>query len=313
MQRARNALGCASAIATLLLVTSVTPAAGELDATSSDVCEISETELELKLAKLDLSELDKLTTKSERPTERLMAGGNGHIVLSTDEVIVGIASFYDDPQKTASGEEYDPDAFTAAAQLLIRDRFGGIQFGRLYRSAYGLGEYQRRKIIVRFNDVGPLRPGRKFDLSRAAMAYFDSSLDKGLLPDFKMTPLPLGRVYPVGPVTDSELAELGIDDQAVANAPIPAAEEPKVMWLASAAPAKPSIRKAVRLIKAKRAAVRVAAKPATKSKVAQQTAKARKQAKSTTKRVLERAAVVGKPSKPRGARVSVKQRIAQAR
>ena len=109
------------------------------------------------------------------------------------------------------GEQYNPNAYTAAAQLEIRGKFGGIQYGRLYRPAYGLGEYGGKKIIVRFNDVGPLRPGRKFDLSRAAMTYFDGTLDRGLLPGFRMTPLPLDRSYPEGPVTDQELAALGIE------------------------------------------------------------------------------------------------------
>jgi hypothetical protein len=58
-----------------------------------------------------------------------------------DETIIGIASFYDDPQKTASGEQFDPEAFTAAAQLAIRDKFGGIRFGRLYQPAFAVAEY----------------------------------------------------------------------------------------------------------------------------------------------------------------------------
>src|SRR3989304_1610083 len=132
------------------------------------------------------------------------------ISLSSDNSLVGTASFYDDPQKTAPGEQYDPNAYPAAAQLQIRDKLGEIKFGRLYHPAYAFGEYESKKIIVRFNDVGPLRPGRKFDLSRAAMAYFDASLEKGLLPGFRMTPLPLGQTYPTGPDTDEQLAALGI-------------------------------------------------------------------------------------------------------
>ncbi|HET7680272.1 MAG TPA: septal ring lytic transglycosylase RlpA family protein, partial [Xanthobacteraceae bacterium] len=107
--------------------------------------------------------------------------------LSFAETIVGIASFYHEPQQTASGEPFDPDAFTAAAQLEIRDKFGGIRFGVKYQPAYAVAEYEGKKLILKFNDVGPLRPGRKFDLSRAAFAYFDG-LEKGLLPDVKVTP-----------------------------------------------------------------------------------------------------------------------------
>ncbi|HET7680714.1 MAG TPA: hypothetical protein VFK79_11330, partial [Xanthobacteraceae bacterium] len=63
----------------------------------------------------------------------------------------------------------------------------------------------------------PLRPGRKFDLSRAAFAYFDG-LEKGLLPDVKVTPLPLGQSYPAGPVTDTQLAALGLGNLLPAGA-----------------------------------------------------------------------------------------------
>ena len=146
-------------------------------------------------------------------------------VLPSAETIIGIASFYDYPQKTASGEQYDPTAFTAAAQLGIRDKFGGIRFGRLYQPAYAVAEYGDRKLILKFNDVGPLRPGRKFDLSRAAFAYFND-LDKGLLPEFKVTPLPLGQAYPAGPVTDAQLAALGIGNIGVAVAMAEAAITP---------------------------------------------------------------------------------------
>ena len=134
---------------------------------------------------------------------------DNRILLDPDEAIIGIASFYHEPQETASGEPFNQDAFTAAAQIEIRGKFGGIRFGTKYQPAYGVAEYNGKKIILKFNDVGPLRPGRKFDLSRAAMAYFDG-LEKGLLPDFKVTPLPLGQNFPPGPVTDAQLATLGI-------------------------------------------------------------------------------------------------------
>ena len=152
-------------------------------------------------------------------------------LLPPAETIIGMASFYHEPQQTASGEPFDPDAFTAAAQLDIRDKFGGIHFGVKYRPSYAVAEYGDKKLILKFNDVGTLRPGRKFDLSRAAMAYFDG-LEKGLLPDVRVTPLPLGQTYPAGPVTDTQLAALRIGsiDIAVAAtpaiAPEPAAAQP---------------------------------------------------------------------------------------
>jgi hypothetical protein len=124
---------------------------------------------------------------------------------------------------------------------------------------------------VRFNDVGPLRPGRKFDLSRAAMTYFDGTLDRGLLPGFRMTPLPLDRSYPEGPVTDQELAALGIESDVtdVACAIIPdgpalvtASISPKPITAtprAAKAKPRPVLRAQVKTIKTA-AAARVAAK-----------------------------------------------------
>ncbi|MEA2986389.1 MAG: rare lipoprotein, partial [Alphaproteobacteria bacterium] len=141
--------------------------------------------------------------------DELAISDQAFAVLPSAETIIGIASFYDEPQQTASGEPFDPNAFTAAAQLGIRDKFGGIHFGVKYQPAYAVAEYGNKKLILKFNDVGPLRPGRKFDLSRAAMAYF-KGLKKGLLPNFKVTPLPLGQTYRAGPVTEAQLAALGI-------------------------------------------------------------------------------------------------------
>jgi rare lipoprotein A len=174
------------------------------------------------------------------PIADLIPYNVGRVVLSARDAIIGIASFYDDPQQTASGEQYDPNAFTAAVQLEIRHKFAGVRYGRLYVPAYGLGEYGGKKIIVRFNDVGPLRPGRKFDLSRAAMAYFDKSLDKGLLPNFRIIPLPLGRSYPLGPVDDEQLAHLGIDDDA-ATAVCDIVPEPEELYTASIPLPKPPV------------------------------------------------------------------------
>jgi rare lipoprotein A len=139
--------------------------------------------------------IDRVAPRSRRPL--------------SGRTLIGAASFYDDRGETASGERYDPKAFTAAVQLKLRTTFGGISFGRLYQDCYGLVAYAGKKLIVKFNDVGPLRPGRKFDLSRAAMKYFDGA-DKGVLPDVKVTVLPLGRTYVAGPVTDRQLATVGI-------------------------------------------------------------------------------------------------------
>lgn len=127
--------------------------------------------------------------------------------LRTDTVITGAASYYDEDAQTSSGEPYDPNAFTAAAQILLRDQFGGIRFGVNYQPSYGVAEYGGRKAIVKFNDVGPLRPGRQFDFSRAVMEYFNG-IDVGVLPHVTVTLLPRGRDYTQGPVSDAILASL---------------------------------------------------------------------------------------------------------
>jgi rare lipoprotein A len=70
----------------------------------------------------------------------------------------GEATYYSDVltgRKTASGEPYDPRAFTAAH----RDR----RFGSWVRVSYG-----NRDVTVRVNDRGPFSRGAVIDLSRAA-------------------------------------------------------------------------------------------------------------------------------------------------
>lgn len=121
--------------------------------------------------------------------------------------IVGIASTYnpfrDRPDaaevSTASGEAYDPDGWTAAIQIDLREDFGGVRYGRLYRPAFALVERGDKRAIVRINDVGPLRPGRVIDLNERSMRYFDPSLRLGLVHDVKITLLPGGDWTP-GPV-----------------------------------------------------------------------------------------------------------------
>jgi rare lipoprotein A len=108
--------------------------------------------------------------------------------------IVGVASWYNpyvelDETETASGEQYDPDKWTAAIQIDLRDAFGGVGFGKDYRAAYALVESGGKRAIVKINDVGPLRPGRVIDLSERAMRYFDATMELGLVPDVKLTPL----------------------------------------------------------------------------------------------------------------------------
>jgi rare lipoprotein A len=121
---------------------------------------------------------------------------------------IGIASMYnpyldgnDDDAQTASGEMYDPAAWTAAIQIDLRDRFGGVRYGRLYRPAYALVECGRKRAVVKINDVGPLKPGRVIDLNERSMRYFDPTLKRGLI-DARITLLP-GEDWTPGPLADN--------------------------------------------------------------------------------------------------------------
>jgi rare lipoprotein A len=120
---------------------------------------------------------------------------------------VGVASSYNPYRKdhrsggteTASGERYDPTAWTAAIQIDLRERFAGVRFGKDYRPAYALVASADKQAIIKINDVGPLEPGRVIDLSEQAMRYFDPTLELGLVPLIKVTPL-LGDDWLPGPI-----------------------------------------------------------------------------------------------------------------
>lgn len=118
----------------------------------------------------------------------------------SSEPAIGNASWYDPPDRqTASGELYDSNSWTGAIQFELRTRFlqGGI--AQQYRYAYALVEHGNKQVILRINDVGPLKPGRIIDLNKRAMQYFDQSLELGLLGNVKVTPLP-GQNWALGPV-----------------------------------------------------------------------------------------------------------------
>lgn len=77
------------------------------------------------------------------------------------------ASFYDEPQGTANGETFDPEALTAAHKTWAfntRVRVTNPDNGK--------------SVIVRINDRGPYIDGRCIDLSRAAFRAI-ASLDLG--------------------------------------------------------------------------------------------------------------------------------------
>lgn len=71
-------------------------------------------------------------------------------------------------RKTANGEIFDQEAFTAAHKKM--------KFGTLLKLTNPNNE---KSIIVRINDRGPYIPGRELDLSRAAAEEL-GMLDKGV-------------------------------------------------------------------------------------------------------------------------------------
>ena len=146
--------------------------------------------------------LAAIRPEPERPAPALMR-----------EPIIGIASTYNpccpgrpaEDAETASGEVYDAEAWTAAIQIGLRDRFGGVRYGSSYRAAYALVEGAGKRLIVKVNDVGPLKPGRVIDLNERAMRYFDPLLALGLVAEVRITPLD-GRHWRPGPVDDDGTA-----------------------------------------------------------------------------------------------------------
>jgi len=121
--------------------------------------------------------------------------------------VVGVASMYNPFEhditaggiETASGELYDPTAWTAAIQTGLRANFGGLHYGSDYQPTYALVEAADKQVIVKINDVGPLRPGRVIDFSEQTMRFFDPTLQQGLVKHVKVTPLAGDRWIP-GPV-----------------------------------------------------------------------------------------------------------------
>nr|GAJ33221.1 hypothetical protein BDOA9_0124160 [Bradyrhizobium sp. DOA9] len=124
---------------------------------------------------------------------------------ASGDAVVGAASMYnpfkpgkeEGGPKTASGERYDPAGWTAAIKTSLRRKFGGVQFGE--RPKYALIEAVGKKVIVKINDVGPLRPGRIIDFNERTMRHFDPSLERGVIEDVRVIPL-TGDNWTLGPV-----------------------------------------------------------------------------------------------------------------
>jgi rare lipoprotein A len=98
-------------------------------------------------------------TRAE-PGLGLLGPSNGAPLPSTLPTFSAIAGWYGpeaDGRRTASGELYDPAAYSAASRTL--------RFGTLLRIGYA-----GRVVTVRVNDRGPYVKSRDLDLSRAAAA-----------------------------------------------------------------------------------------------------------------------------------------------
>jgi rare lipoprotein A len=102
----------------------------------------------------------------ERPSSEPASRSFERPVLSTGTCA---ASFYWEPQGTASGEAFDPEALTAAHKSLpMHTRV------RVTNPANG------KSVTVRINDRGPYIDGRCLDLSRAAFREI-AELETGVL------------------------------------------------------------------------------------------------------------------------------------
>lgn len=91
------------------------------------------------------------------PTEADDSAGNENLTPATGNSCK--ASYYWDPQPTANGERFNPNALTAAHKSLpFNSRV------KVTNPSNG------KSVVVRINDRGPYVAGRCLDLSRAAMA-----------------------------------------------------------------------------------------------------------------------------------------------
>jgi rare lipoprotein A len=105
-------------------------------------------------------------TPSKSPTRKPSQPAGGGTVTSSGSCE---ASYYGDGQKTANGENFDPNAFTAANKTLpfnTRVKVTNPKNGK--------------SVVVRINDRGPFVAGRCLDLTTAAFAAI-ASLSSGVI------------------------------------------------------------------------------------------------------------------------------------
>ena len=162
---------------------------------SADVMARTETNIKIETATSSPNAADKA------------ANGNADHRNAAAGTIVGTASMYNPFEpgyreggvETANGEHYDPSAWTSAIRTDLRGIFGGVVHGA--KRSFALVEGAGKKVIVEINDVGPLEPGRVIDFDKQTMRYFDPTLQRGLIPGVKVTPLP-GDGWTPGPIAN---------------------------------------------------------------------------------------------------------------
>ena len=103
-------------------------------------------------------------------------GGGQHTHVVHEQPVAGstshgYATFYNEPQRTASGERFDKRALTAAHRTL--------RMGTMVRVT---NEHNGRSVVVRINDRGPFgKRSRIIDLSEAAARQLDM-IEAGVVP-----------------------------------------------------------------------------------------------------------------------------------
>lgn len=103
------------------------------------------------------------TSSKPKATPKPPSGSGSVVASGTCQ-----ASFYAEGQHTANGENFDPNAFTAAHKTLpfnTRVKVTNLANGK--------------SVVVRINDRGPFISGRCLDLSRAAFGMI-ASLNSGV-------------------------------------------------------------------------------------------------------------------------------------
>ncbi len=137
--------------------------------------------------------------------------------------VVGTASRYNPFReggriKTSSGERYDPASWTAAIRIDLRKKFGGVRFGKNYRTTYALVECDDKRFIVKINDVGRLKRGRVIDLNKRSMRYCGPSPRVGLIHGVKITLLH-GDDWTPGPVRREQPIKVAARQARAENCP----------------------------------------------------------------------------------------------